>query len=218
MLYVIILSAALDLVGPALPKSIVLLADVLPSLLTKMSAPYFVHLLPYRLRVVILVALSFTGMQLVAWADALPARLCGVVLASISSGLGELSFLAMTHFYGRFAIPFWGSGTGAAGLLGAAMYVTATTGLGFTERQSLMAFGFLPAIMLVAFFGILPMAPLRGKAHGYEPLGVEEEEEPGTEEEEGAGLLGQRSFGKQPVTELGSFKAKLRRSAHLFFP
>ncbi|PWW71592.1 CLN3-domain-containing protein, partial [Tuber magnatum] len=66
VLYVIILSAALDLVGPALPKAIVLLADVVPSFLTKLVAPYFVHLISYRTRILIMVALSFTGMQLVA--------------------------------------------------------------------------------------------------------------------------------------------------------
>lgn len=53
-------------------------------------------------------ALSFVGMQMVAWCESLGMRLCGVVLASVSSGLGELSFLGLTHFYGDFAVPFWG--------------------------------------------------------------------------------------------------------------
>ncbi|RAL65326.1 hypothetical protein DID88_000894 [Monilinia fructigena] len=46
VLYVIILSAALDLVGPSIPKSVVLLADVLPSFVTKLIAPYFIHKVP----------------------------------------------------------------------------------------------------------------------------------------------------------------------------
>jgi battenin len=115
---VIILSAALDLVGPTLPKAIVLLADVVPSFATKLLAPYFIHRMPYRIRILILVGLSFVGMQVVASQENLTVRLMGVVLASVSSGLGELSFLGMTHFYGPFAVVFWSSGTGAAGLLG----------------------------------------------------------------------------------------------------
>lgn len=170
MLYVIILSAALDLVGPTLPKAIVLLADVMPSVFVKLLAPYAIHRVPYPIRVWLLVVLSFVGMQLVAWQTTLLARLFGVMLASVASGLGELSFLGLTHYYGPFAIPFWGSGTGAAGLLGAGLYVCATSLLGLSVRASIMAFGFLPLIMLLAFFSILPLAPLKVAPNGYRPL------------------------------------------------
>ena len=40
--------AALDLVGPTVPKAVVLLADVLPSFLFKAVAPYFFHVVPYK--------------------------------------------------------------------------------------------------------------------------------------------------------------------------
>ena len=58
MLYVIILSAALDLVGPAVPKSSVLLFDVIPAFVVKLTAPYYIHLVPYTLRVLCFIALS----------------------------------------------------------------------------------------------------------------------------------------------------------------
>lgn len=228
MLYVIILSAALDLVGPTLPKAIVLLADVVPSLFMKLVAPYFIHVVPYRIRILILVALSFLGMQLVAWQEKLPMRLFGVVLASISSGLGELSFLGMTHYYGQFAVPFWGSGTGAAGLLGAGMYVCATSWIGMSVRASIMTFGFLPAIMLVAFFGVLPQGPLDGKSKGYEEIAesdVDEQEEFGDAED--GGLLASspsgrafaaRNGGAPKGDALHELIVKLRRTSGLFFP
>ena len=240
VLYVIILSAALDLVGSSLPKAIVLLADVVPSFLTKLVAPHFVHLISYRMRILILVALSFIGMQLVAWADSLPERLFGVVLASVSSGLGELSFLSMTHFYGPFAVPFWSSGTGGAGLVGAGLYVFATTWIGFSVRGSLMAFGFLPAIMLVAFFGILPLGPLRG-GNGYEPLrDGDEVVDPDLEDDGAAGRLlaplgrspsghtfpavsvsytaGEKTFASQVDVAWRGFRANFRKIQHLFLP
>lgn len=37
-------------------------------------------------------------------------KLFGVILASFSSGAGELSFLGLTHFYGKFSLAAWGSG------------------------------------------------------------------------------------------------------------
>ncbi|RPB00962.1 batten's disease protein Cln3 [Choiromyces venosus 120613-1] len=240
VLYVIILSAALDLVGPTLPKAIVLLADVVPSFCTKLIAPYFVHLIPYRVRIMILVALSFVGMQLVAWADTLPERLFGVVLASISSGLGELSFLGMTHFYGAFAVPFWSSGTGGAGLIGAGLYVFATSWIRFTVRGSLMVFGFLPAILLIAFFGILPLGPLRG-GDGYKPLRNGDEIIDPDLEDDGAasGLLAssvrpasghtfpavsvsygasEKTFVSQIDAAWRGVRASLKKTQHLFIP
>ena len=66
LLYVVVLSAALDLVGPAVPKGVVLLADVIPSFITKLCAPYFVHKIPYHVRIVVFVALSTGGMLIIA--------------------------------------------------------------------------------------------------------------------------------------------------------
>jgi len=227
VLYVIILSAALDLVGPLLPKAIVLLADVVPSLIVKLVAPYFIHFVPYRIRILVLVAISFVGMQLVAWQPTLPGRLFGVVLASISSGLGELSFLGMTHYYGEFAVPFWGSGTGAAGLLGAGMYVCATSWMGLSVKASIMAFGFLPIVMLVAFFSVLPQGPLVGKGGGYEPISeLDHDAAEGEDGEEGSLLTssshstGGRTFAAH-TAQKGDFfhelAIKLKRTGRLFF-
>ncbi|TKA60190.1 Protein btn1, partial [Cryomyces minteri] len=117
VLYVIILSAALDLVGPSVPKGVVLLADVIPSFLTKLVAPYFIHNIPYHVRILAFVALSTCGMLLIALTpasrenNAIAVKMLGVIVASLSSGGGELSFLGLTHFYGHFSLAAWGSGT-----------------------------------------------------------------------------------------------------------
>ncbi|EPE07936.1 golgi family integral membrane protein [Ophiostoma piceae UAMH 11346] len=167
VLYVIILSAAQDLVG-TLPKGVVLLADVLPSFATKLVAPYFIHRVPYSARVPVLVALSSTGMFLIAMTPptaSVPVKLAGVVLASLSSGGGELSFLGLTHYYGPLSLAAWGGGTGAAGLVGAGLYVLLTDWLAFSVRSSLLSSAVLPLVMLVSFFGILPREPLKHAGH-----------------------------------------------------
>ena len=163
----IILSAALDLVGPTVPKGVVLLADVIPSFVVKLCAPYFINSIPYSWRMILFSALSAWGMLLIAltpgYTDGgtVGTKLAGVVLASLSSGGGELSFLGLTHFYGSFSLAAWGSGTGGAGLIGAGAYSLATTTLGLSVQTSLFASSFLPVIMLLSFFVILPQGPLK---------------------------------------------------------
>ncbi|KAK4445181.1 batten's disease protein Cln3 [Podospora aff. communis PSN243] len=182
VIYVIILSAAQDLVGST-PKGIVLLADVMPSFLTKLVAPYFIHRVPYSTRIPVFVALSSAGMFLVALTPpdkSVAVKLVGVVLASLSSGGGELSFLGMTHYYGHMSLAAWGSGTGGAGLVGSGLYVLLTGALGWSVKMSLVVSGLLPGVMLVAFFGVLPRGPLRegaGRGRGYEVVAGEEEGE-----------------------------------------
>ncbi|KIW06472.1 uncharacterized protein PV09_02911 [Verruconis gallopava] len=242
VLYVIILSSALDLVGPAVPKGLVLLADVVPSFLTKLTAPYWVDAVPYTIRIWLLVGLSASGMLLIALSPpttdsaSIAVKLSGAVLASLSSGLGELSFLGLTHYYGHFALASWGSGTGGAGLVGAGAYVLATTTIGLSVRTSLLSFACLPAIMVAAFFGILPLEPLRtarSKAGGYEPLDQRNDDvvpavlddDPALTEHEGllaASMHSTRSFSAASLrgesNAIAKFKTNLRRASRLFFP
>ncbi|KAF4552015.1 CLN3-like protein [Elsinoe fawcettii] len=269
ILYVVILSAALDLVGPSVPKALVLLFDVAPSFFVKLIAPYFIHRIGYGARVITCVALAMAGMALIAlspssvplpgsgasvvkagmWAagkervkgwlgkDAPPpvapggaevaTKLFGIALASISSGVGELSFLALTSFYGQASLAGWASGTGAAGLVGAGAYVTATTTWGFSVRSSLIVFSFLPLIMLAAYFGLLPKRG-KGREEGYAPVrgseessgsdGMEEDEEDG-ERREGSGLLARAEDGVEfKVAKTEGLAANLRRAKSLVIP
>jgi battenin len=239
VLYVIILSAALDLVGPSVPKGVVLLCDVIPSFLTKLCAPYFIHKIPYSVRILVFVALSACGMFIIALTPPLQdsrsiaIKMCGVMLASLSSGGGELSFLGLTHYYGHFALAAWGSGTGGAGLIGAGAYAIATNTLQINPRTSLLVFAFLPLIMVFSFFVILPLGPLRAgtaKNGGYEAIDNEEDEPVDeTSEQEQDRLLsssvhstsGQSTSPTQAKATSGAlngFKANLNRARGLFFP
>ncbi|TKA49283.1 hypothetical protein B0A49_12835, partial [Cryomyces minteri] len=249
VLYVIILSAALDLVGPSVPKGVVLLADVIPSFLTKLVAPYFIHNIPYHVRILAFVALSTCGMLLIALTpasrenNAIAVKMLGVIVASLSSGGGELSFLGLTHFYGHFSLAAWGSGTGGAGLIGAGAYVIATTTLGLNVRGTLFAFSFLPVFMLISFFLILPKAPLKASGPNrkdYETLPVDDNSASLSreDEEDVDGLAGDdygllsasvRSSSTGTFTSSNhktagnagawcSLKANLARSRSLFFP
>ncbi|KAF7714039.1 Protein btn1 [Penicillium ucsense] len=184
VLYVVLLSAALDLVGPDVPKGVVLLADIIPSFGTKLIAPYFIHLVPYSIRVILFVFLSVLGMLVVATSPSytdggtIGMKIAGIVLASLSAGGGELSFVGLTHFYGPFSLAAWGSGTGAAGLIGAGAYALATSALKFSVQATLLASAILPALMALSFFVVLPRGAMQtdtSAAHGYRSTAQEED-------------------------------------------
>ena len=240
VLYVVILSAALDLVGPNVPKGVVLVANILPSFVIKLCAPYFIHSIPYSVRILLMTALSSFGMLLIALTPAytdggtIAAKMVGVAVASVSSGGGEQSFLGLTHFYGPFSLAAWGSGTGGAGLLGAGAYAVATTSFGLSVKSTLLASSCLPIMMLVGFFAILPLGPLKAKVRSKsrnklsasyvdEYDVIEEQEENFTERgREREGLLRRISTAdsilEPPRNWWSQFNQNLHRSQKLFIP
>ncbi|GAB1728572.1 hypothetical protein NU195Hw_g7122t1 [Hortaea werneckii] len=238
--YVIILSAALDLVGPAIPKATVLLASIIPGLATKIVVPYIIHLVPYSLRVLIFAALSTCGMLVVALSPSgadptsVSSKIAGIVLANISSGAGEVNFLALTHFYGTQSLAAWGSGTGAAGLIGAGAYALATTIIGFSVHATLLASTVIPLGMLISFFGLLPLGPLRttkARDSKYTRLASDDEDAASDNDDtipEAASLLNQRHGRISPAYDRAqpsrlqqtatSLRTRLHRTRGLIIP
>ncbi|KZT08122.1 batten disease protein Cln3 [Laetiporus sulphureus 93-53] len=125
VLYVIILSAALDLVPPSTPKGIIAFCNIFPSIIAKLGWPYLLKgRIRYARRLIACCMLSMSGMLVVAMFDSLYMRLLGICFASFSSGLGELTFLQLSTRYhpssaASHSIGYFASGTGAAGLVGA---------------------------------------------------------------------------------------------------
>ncbi|XP_016048691.1 battenin isoform X2 [Erinaceus europaeus] len=132
----------------------VLLADILPTLLIKLLAPLGLHLLPYSPRVLVSGVSAAGSFLLVAFSQSVALSLCGVVLASVSSGLGEVTFLSLTAFYPRAVISWWSSGTGGAGLLGALSYLGLTQA-GLSPQHTLLSMLGIPALLLASYFILL---------------------------------------------------------------
>lgn len=168
--YVVMLSAAHDMLRPPemppTPRNgsrydcnptstgAVLLADILPTLLIKLAAPFCIHLVPYNLRVIAVTAAAWGSFALVAAAAGVAVSLGGVVLASASSGLGEVTFLALSSLYPSSALSWWSSGTGAAGLGGALAYL-ALTQAGLSPPRALLPLLLLPPVTLLSYFCLL---------------------------------------------------------------
>lgn len=76
-----------------------LLADILPTFFIKTTAPLYLMRFSYLVRVALTVAFALLSFFFVAFAQNLGMALMGVVFASISSGLGEVTFLSMSSLY-----------------------------------------------------------------------------------------------------------------------
>ncbi|EPX70569.1 battenin CLN3 family protein [Schizosaccharomyces octosporus yFS286] len=157
LLYVVILSAALDLVGANISKGVVLLSNIVPSLSCKLLTSILqAHRYSASKRVLACVFLSFFGMQWIAWSSSVWSKMLGVSLAAISSSFGEITFLQLSSRYESTALTCWSSGTGLAGLFGASFYLVFTTWLNFTVRTTLLVSSFLPLLLIFNYFCILP--------------------------------------------------------------
>ncbi|KAJ7057155.1 batten's disease protein Cln3 [Mycena amicta] len=159
VLYVIILSAALDLVPPSTPKGIIAFCNIAPALVAKVGWPYLLKgQIRYTRRLVGCCLLSALGMLVVAFFDSLFMRLLGIGLASFSSGLGELTFLQLSTTYsppsvaGR-SVGYFASGTGAAGLVGAGLWWEVR---GFGVRVGVGLSSIMPVIIPLTYFFLLP--------------------------------------------------------------
>lgn len=170
ILYVVILSAAIDIVGIAIPKAVVLLADILPSLSIKVLAPFFLHKVPYSNRIWILLTFSFIGMIMISLSqqNQIVMKLIGISMASFSSGMGEVSFLLLTHFYDeKIAIGAFSMGTGGAGIVGSFLFLLLTNIFGTLSWSALLFFAIIPFGFPVIFYALLPTGEVR---HNYSTI------------------------------------------------
>ncbi|KAL7421274.1 battenin CLN3 protein [Cryptotrichosporon argae] len=172
VLYVIILSAALDLVPSTTPKGIVALFNILPALVAKVFWPLIsTGTILYRRRLLACTCISWLGIVTIALSASVPPRLAGIALASFSSGLGELTFLQLTttlpRVPSRTALGAWASGTGLAGVAGAAIW-WALRGLGV--KAGLGISSFLPLFFPLTYFYLLPPFAAFPRDVAYDPL------------------------------------------------
>ncbi|XP_041812834.1 battenin isoform X2 [Chelmon rostratus] len=167
----------------------VLLADILPTLIIKLFAPFVIHKLPYGIRVLFCAIMAAASFLLVSFSSAVWMSILGVIFASVSSGLGELSFLSLTVFFSRDVLGGWGSGTGGAGVAGALLY-SGLTQIGLSPQITLLIMLVVPFAMLISYFLLLLPPPSLPQWKSREPeyAAVSSEERrrlvDGTEEEE----------------------------------
>ncbi|XP_071975688.1 battenin isoform X2 [Engystomops pustulosus] len=132
----------------------VLLADILPTLIIKFTAPFYIHQIPYSYRVSLCIVTASASFLIVSFSTHVAVSLLGVVFASISSGVGEVTFLSLTAFFYSDVVSYWASGTGGAGILGALSYLGLTEA-GLSPRSSLLVMLIIPAVLWISYFVLI---------------------------------------------------------------
>ncbi|WFD01293.1 battenin CLN3 protein [Malassezia yamatoensis] len=154
--YVVILTAALELLPSDTPTGVIAFVNIFPALIAKAYFPYLLKgEIRYKKRVLLCVGGAFGGMLTTALSTSLYLRLVGVAIASFVSGLGEITYLQSTTRYPskmtERCVGWFSSGTGAAGLAGAsAWWFVRPLGV----RSGLSLLSFLPFGMALAFLSL----------------------------------------------------------------
>ncbi|XP_077591366.1 battenin isoform X3 [Stigmatopora nigra] len=173
----------------SLSTAAVLLADILPTLIIKLSAPLFIEKVPYGFRILFCVIMATASFLIVSFSTAVWISIIGVIFASTSSGFGELSFLSLTVFYKREVLAAWGSGTGGAGVAAALLY-SGLVQVGISPQVTLLTMLIVPFTMLNSYFFLLvppPSFPQWKRIESDDGIDTSEERErlmDGTQEDE----------------------------------
>eukprot|EP00128_Syssomonas_multiformis_P004453 Colp12_sorted_trinity150504_noHs@32853 len=153
--YVIMLSAAHDILEgtDGVSTGVILLADILPTLIIKIFAPFFMQKIPYTVRVIAVIFFALASFIIVAFSESIGLSIFGVICASISAGSGEITFLSLSSFYHRNTVSAWSSGTGGAGAIGSISYAGLTMIL--SPRHTLLVMTVMPVLMFLSYFFLL---------------------------------------------------------------
>ncbi|CAD5218104.1 unnamed protein product [Bursaphelenchus okinawaensis] len=149
----------------------VLLADVVPSLIAKMTLPFFMHRLPHGVRHLMVCVLQAASYIIVASSNSIAMSLFGVVCAALGSGIGENAYLSLTAHYSGNAISAWSSGTGGAGIFGSLAYAGLTEPhlLGLSPRTTLLVMLIIPVLFYITNYTVLVPSPTIYRANISRP-------------------------------------------------
>lgn len=126
--YSIIIAGAQDiLAGTFIPTAAVLVTNVGPYFLVTMMAPYFIHHVPYSIRIVFIYLTFTAGLFTIVYAKEVYMKLVGICLTSLGAGTGEVSFFTLTAFYEQVTVSAYSAGTGTGFILGP-LYYTGKSG------------------------------------------------------------------------------------------
>lgn len=102
-----------------------------------MTVPFFMHKIPFGVLHILVCVAQALSYLIVAFTSSIQMSLLGVTFAALSSGLGDICYLALAshydklvflnpkifiNFFYRGTISSWASGTGGSGILGSLTY------------------------------------------------------------------------------------------------
>ena len=122
--YSLVMAGAQDiLAGTSTATSVSLIALVVPGFLVTLTAPYFMHKIPYVVRIITFCCTGIGGFLMLVFSKQLHWKLIGVGIVSFGSNFSEITVLALSSFYHETTSTAFSAGTGAGFVL-APLYYT----------------------------------------------------------------------------------------------
>ncbi|CAL6015887.1 CLN3_protein [Hexamita inflata] len=151
--YSVMLSAAKHMMAGKAPTSTVLLCDILPCFCVKLIFPFFLEKIIYPVKVISVVLLAILGFLLATFSEqSTGIALTGVVCHSLSSGLGEITYLAYSAKFSTSCVSAWSCGTGLAGITASGIYAILSDVFHVDLKIILYVFLPIPLLMLEAYY------------------------------------------------------------------
>ena len=152
--------------------ALIYICNVMPSLVCKLTSPWWFHRVSYNSRFIVANLLLVIGFRLVGSSLNYQTQLLGVCCCSLQAGLGEASFLALTTLYQphtKTALTLWSAGTGLAGVFGYTWNFVLIESLGMSLEASLFIANSLVIVYVAAYLGLpAPFLPPNGE-HSADP-------------------------------------------------
>lgn len=121
--FTVVMSGSQDiLAGTYIPTTTILASHVATMVIVTLFLPWCMQKIPYFWRTLIVFAAMACGTLVLITVKTVYIKIIGVSLNALAHGLGEISFLALSAFYGKFSITSFAAGSGAGILLGPIYY------------------------------------------------------------------------------------------------
>ncbi|KAI6193878.1 Battenin [Aphelenchoides besseyi] len=143
------------------PLGEVLLADIFPAFILKLTMPFFMDRIPFGVRHVFICVFQLSAYLTVGFSTNVKISLLGVVFASISDGVGDVSYLSLSSHYPKHMVSALCSGTGSAGLIGSFLYafLTESNLVGLSPKTAILLMTIGPCFLFASYFILLSHAP-----------------------------------------------------------
>lgn len=147
----VVVSGSQDILGGTyIPTTSILASHVATMVIVTSFLPWYMQRIPYYWRTLIVFIAMACGTLLLITVHSVYVKIIGVSLNALAHGLGEISFLALSAFYGRFSITSFAAGSGAGILLGPIYYTGMTTWACISPQITLIIIS--PATLLILVF------------------------------------------------------------------
>ena len=135
---------------------VVVITGMLPALLVKLGAPWFMQSISYHVRFAFVVIFGIAAVLLLSLAPNIPIALTGIVIGSTGASFGEITILSLSAHFHKDTVSSFSSGAGASGIIASFIYAGVTS-LGMRPKAAIMLIFIFTFISIISFWFVLEL-------------------------------------------------------------